>query len=86
DEYQDVSPLQNRLLELWLGDRRDLCVVGDASQTIYSFTGADSRYLLDFARVHEDARVVRLERNYRSTAAVLAVANDLMRGRAGALE
>jgi DNA helicase-2/ATP-dependent DNA helicase PcrA len=86
DEYQDVSPLQNRLLELWLGDRRDLCVVGDASQTIYSFTGADSRYLLDFARAYEDARVVRLERNYRSTPAVLAVANDLMRGRAGALE
>ena len=86
DEYQDVSPLQNRLLELWLGDRRDLCVVGDASQTIYSFTGADSRYLLDFERAHEGARVVRLERNYRSTAAVLAVANDLMRGRAGALE
>lgn len=86
DEFQDVSPLQNRLLELWLGDRRDLCVVGDASQTIYSFTGADSRYLLDFDRTYEDARVVRLERNYRSTAAVLAVANDLMRGRAGALE
>jgi DNA helicase-2/ATP-dependent DNA helicase PcrA len=86
DEYQDVSPLQNRLLELWLGDRRDLCVVGDASQTIYSFTGADSRYLLEFERTHQDARVVRLERNYRSTAAVLAVANDLMRGRAGALE
>ncbi len=86
DEYQDVSPLQNRLLELWLGDRRDLCVVGDASQTIYSFTGADARYLLEFDRTHEDARVVRLERNYRSTAAVLAVANDLMRGRAGALE
>ncbi|WP_150957559.1 ATP-dependent helicase [Microbacterium testaceum] len=86
DEYQDVSPLQNRLLELWLGDRRDLCVVGDASQTVYSFTGADARYLLDFERTHEDARVVRLERNYRSTAPVLAVANDLMRGRAGALE
>jgi len=86
DEYQDVSPLQNRLLELWLGDRRDLCVVGDASQTIYSFTGADARYLLEFERTHEDARVVRLERNYRSTGAVLAVANDLMRGRAGALE
>ncbi len=86
DEYQDVSPLQNRVLELWLGDRRDLCVVGDASQTVYSFTGADARYLLDFGRTHEDARVVRLERNYRSTAPVLAVANELMRGRAGALE
>lgn len=86
DEFQDVSPLQARLLELWLGDRHDLCVVGDASQTVYSFTGADSRYLLEFERTHPDAKVVRLERNYRSTAPVLAVANDLMRGRAGALE
>ena len=59
DEFQDVSPLQNRLLELWLRDRRDLCVVGDASQTIYSFTGADSRYLLEFDSTYEDARVVR---------------------------
>ncbi len=61
-------------------------MVGDASQTVYSFTGADARYLLDFERTYDDARVVRLERNYRSTAPVLAVANDLMRGRAGALE
>jgi DNA helicase-2/ATP-dependent DNA helicase PcrA len=86
DEYQDVSPLQHRLLELWRGDRRDICVVGDASQTIYSFAGADARFLLDFASAHEDARVVRLETNYRSDAAILAVANELMRGRPGALE
>ncbi|WP_405375585.1 MULTISPECIES: ATP-dependent helicase [unclassified Microbacterium] len=86
DEFQDVSPVQHRLLELWLGDRRDLCVVGDASQTVYSFAGADPRYLLDFADRYEDAQVVRLERNYRSDAAVLAVANELMRGRPGALE
>ena len=86
DEYQDVSPLQHRLLELWRGDRRDICVVGDASQTIYSFAGADARFLLDFASPHEDARVVRLETNYRSDAAILAVANELMRGRPGALE
>ncbi|WP_292834387.1 ATP-dependent helicase [Microbacterium sp.] len=86
DEYQDVSPVQARLLELWLGDRRDLCVVGDASQTIYSFAGADPRYLLDFADRYDDAKVVRLERNYRSDGAVLAVANSLMRGRPGALE
>ncbi|KHK97552.1 ATP-dependent DNA helicase [Microbacterium mangrovi] len=85
DEYQDVSPLQNRLLDLWLGDRRDLCVVGDASQTIYSFTGADASFLLDFERRHPDARVVRLERSYRSAPTVLAVANELMRGRPGAL-
>lgn len=86
DEYQDVSPLQNRLLELWLGDRRDLCVVGDASQTIYSFAGADQRYLLDFERRFPDATVVRLETNYRSQAPILAAANALMRGRPGALE
>ncbi|WOF24461.1 ATP-dependent helicase [Microbacterium betulae] len=85
DEYQDVSPLQNRLLELWLGDRRDLCVVGDASQTIYSFTGAESRFLLEFEKRYPDATVVRLERNYRSTPAIVDVANALMRGRPGAL-
>ncbi|MBN9159305.1 ATP-dependent helicase [Microbacterium sp.] len=86
DEYQDVSPLQHRLLELWLGDRGDLCVVGDASQTIYSFAGADQGYLLDFARRHADATVVRLETNYRSAEGVLHVANALMKGRPGALE
>ena len=85
DEFQDVSPLQHRLLELWLGDRRDICVVGDASQTIYSFAGADSRFLLDFERRHDDTHVVRLETNYRSDAAILAVANALMRDRPGAL-
>lgn len=85
DEFQDVSPVQNRLLELWLGERRDLCVVGDASQTVYSFAGADPQFLLGFADRHPDARVVRLDRNYRSDAAVLAVANDLMRDRPGAL-
>ncbi|WP_426320179.1 ATP-dependent helicase [Microbacterium sp. E-13] len=85
DEFQDVSPLQNRLLELWLGDRRDLCVVGDASQTIYSFAGADARFLLDFPARYEGARIIRLETNYRSDAPILAVANELMRGRPGAL-
>src|SRR5665647_511747 len=85
DEYQDVSPLQHDLLALWLGDRRDLCVVGDASQTIYSFTGARSEYLLDFPKHYEDATVVRLEQNYRSTSAIVATANQLMRGRQGAL-
>ena len=85
DEFQDVSPLQNRLLELWLGNRHDLCVVGDASQTIYSFTGADARFLLDFERRYEDATVVRLERNYRSDRVIVDAANALMRGRPGAL-
>jgi len=86
DEYQDVSPLQHRLLGLWLGERRDLCVVGDVNQTIYSFAGASSSYLLDFARDHPGTEVVRLERNYRSAPQVLDLANRLMRGRPGALD
>lgn len=85
DEYQDVSPLQQQLLDLWLGGRRDLCVVGDASQTIYSFAGARSDFLLDFERRYDDATVVRLEQNYRSTPDVVDAANRLMRGRPGAL-
>lgn len=67
DEYQDVSPLQQRLLELWLGERDNLCVVGDASQTIYSFTGATPDHLLDFRIRHPGATVVKLVRDYRST-------------------
>lgn len=85
DEYQDVSPLQHQLLGLWLGTRRDLCVVGDASQTIYSFAGARSEYLLGFEREHPGATVVRLEQNYRSVPPVIDTANRLMRGRSGAL-
>jgi len=78
DEYQDVNPLQQRLLEAWLGGRDDLTVVGDASQTIYSFTGASSAYLLDFARRYRGATVVRLVRDYRSTPQVVGLANDVI--------
>ncbi|GAA4416477.1 ATP-dependent DNA helicase UvrD2 [Georgenia halophila] len=78
DEYQDVSPLQQRLLELWLGDRRELCVVGDVSQTIYSFTGATPRFLTDFPRRYNDAPVVRLVRDYRSTPQVVDLANNVL--------
>ncbi|MGW3265398.1 ATP-dependent DNA helicase UvrD2 [Streptomyces sp. NPDC001056] len=78
DEYQDVSPLQQRLLELWLGDREDLCVVGDASQTIYSFTGATPDHLLDFRARHPGATVVKLVRDYRSTPQVVRLANGLL--------
>ena len=85
DEYQDVSPLQHQLLDLWLGDHRDLCVVGDASQTIYSFTGATSDYLLNFGSTYPDAHVVKLETNYRSTSPIVSAANALMRERPGAL-
>nr|WP_106432662.1 ATP-dependent DNA helicase UvrD2 [Streptomyces zinciresistens] len=85
DEYQDVSPLQQRLLELWLGNRDNLCVVGDASQTIYSFTGATPDHLLDFRTRHPGATVVKLVRDYRSTPQVVHLANGLLaqaRGRA----
>ncbi|MFD5767506.1 ATP-dependent DNA helicase UvrD2 [Streptomyces sp. NPDC127049] len=85
DEYQDVSPLQQRLLELWLGERDSLCVVGDASQTIYSFTGATPDHLLDFRARHPQATVVKLVRDYRSTPQVVHLANGLLdqaRGRA----
>ena len=85
DEYQDVSPLQNELLQLWLGERNDVCVVGDASQTIYSFAGASPDYLLRFAQTYDDAVVLRLEQNYRSTPSIVDSANRLMRGRQGAL-
>ncbi|MDG4783664.1 ATP-dependent DNA helicase UvrD2 [Micromonospora sp. WMMD961] len=78
DEYQDVNPLQQRLLDAWLGGRNDLTVVGDASQTIYSFTGATSAYLVDFPRRHRNATVVRLVRDYRSTPQVVGLANAVI--------
>lgn len=80
DEYQDISPLQHALLDAWLGDRNDLCVVGDPNQTIYSFTGASSSYLFDFDKTYPDATVVNLTRNYRSTPNILELANRLIRG------
>jgi DNA helicase-2/ATP-dependent DNA helicase PcrA len=77
DEYQDVNLLQQTLLELWVGDRDDVCVVGDDYQSIYGFTGATPRYLLDFPKRYPQATVVRLEENYRSTPQILSVANRL---------
>ncbi|MFT3862512.1 MAG: ATP-dependent DNA helicase UvrD2 [Micropruina sp.] len=79
DEYQDVSPLQQKLLELWLGERFDLCVVGDPAQTIHSFAGARSSYLTRFAVRHPNAEVIRLVRDYRSTNQVVEVANQVLR-------
>jgi DNA helicase-2/ATP-dependent DNA helicase PcrA len=78
DEYQDTNPLQQALLEAWLGERRDLAVVGDEDQTIYTFTGATSEYLTGFSRRFPEARLVRLEDNYRSSPEVLALANRLL--------
>lgn len=78
DEYQDVSPLQHRLLSLWLGGRKDICVVGDVSQTIYSFAGARSSFLSGFTREFPGARVIELKRNYRSTPQIVAAANAVI--------
>jgi DNA helicase-2/ATP-dependent DNA helicase PcrA len=77
DEYQDVNLLQQTLLFLWLGERDDLCVVGDDYQSIYAFTGATPAHLLDIPRRFPTAAVIRLEENYRSTPEILALANGL---------
>ncbi len=86
DEFQDVSALQVRLLQLWLGPSEEVCVVGDVSQTIYSFAGADSGYLLKFPETYPSARIVRLETDYRSVPPIVELANSLMRKQPGALE
>ena len=82
DEFQDVNPLQHRLLEAWMGGRDSLCVVGDPEQTIYSFTGASSTYLQTFRQRHDEAEVIRLVRNYRSSPQVVSLANAVIK-RAG---
>ncbi|WP_017934887.1 ATP-dependent DNA helicase UvrD2 [Nocardioides sp. Iso805N] len=82
DEFQDVSPLQSALLDLWLGGRNEICVVGDPAQTIYSFAGADARYLRDFGKKYAGTTSVELVRNYRSTPQVVEIANTLLRGSA----
>ncbi|MFC5728022.1 MULTISPECIES: ATP-dependent DNA helicase UvrD2 [Nocardioides] len=80
DEFQDVSPLQSALLDLWLGGRDELCVVGDPAQTIYSFAGADATYLREFAQRYPGTTSIELVRNYRSTPQIVADANKLLAG------
>ncbi|WP_435743154.1 ATP-dependent DNA helicase UvrD2 [Nocardioides sp. SYSU DS0663] len=80
DEFQDVSPLQSALLDLWLGGRHEICVVGDPAQTIYSFAGADAAYLREFPAQHPGTTSVELVRNYRSTPQVVEAANTLLAG------
>ncbi len=80
DEYQDVSPLQSALLDLWLGGRDELCVVGDPAQTIYSFAGANASYLRDFSKKYANTTSVELVRNYRSSPEVVEAANRLLAG------
>lgn len=78
DEYQDVSPLQEALLNLWRGNRAELCVVGDPAQTIHSFAGAQAAYLTGFGQRFPAATVIRLVRDYRSTPQVVRCANSIM--------
>ncbi len=85
DEFQDATPLQVRLLRAWLGDRTDLCVVGDAAQAIYGFAGADASPLTDFARHFPGGTVVALDRNYRSSPQIVDVAEGVL-GRAAGVE
>ncbi|SDT08444.1 ATP-dependent DNA helicase, Rep family [Nocardioides scoriae] len=80
DEFQDVSPIQSALLDLWLGGRDEICVVGDPAQTIYSFAGAQPGFLTDFTARFPGATSVELVRNYRSTPQVIAAANGLLQG------
>jgi DNA helicase-2/ATP-dependent DNA helicase PcrA len=82
DEYQDVSPIQAALLDLWLGGRDEICVVGDPAQTIYSFAGARAEYLNEFTKTHPGATSIELVRNYRSTPQVIEAANALLKGTA----
>jgi len=80
DEFQDVSPLQSALLDLWLGGRDEICVVGDPAQTIYSFAGANADYLRDFPRKFPGTTSVELVRNYRSTPEIVRTATTLLAG------
>jgi len=75
DEYQDISKLQQELLDTWLGDRSDLCVVGDPNQTIYSFSGASASFLETFDSRYPGANVISLTKNYRSTPEIISLAN-----------
>jgi DNA helicase-2/ATP-dependent DNA helicase PcrA len=79
DEYQDVSPIQQRLINAWLGKRNDICVVGDPAQTIYSFAGATPVFLNSFTQRFPDAEVIRLSTGYRSTPEITFAANALLR-------
>ena len=79
DEYQDISPLQQRLINAWLGSRQEICVVGDPAQTIYSFAGATPVFLNSFTNRFPEAEVVRLTTGYRSTPEITFMANSVLR-------
>jgi DNA helicase-2/ATP-dependent DNA helicase PcrA len=79
DEYQDISPVQQRLINAWLGTRSDICVVGDPAQTIYSFAGATPVFLNTFTQRFPEAQVIRLSTGYRSTPEITFAANSILR-------
>ncbi len=79
DEYQDISPVQQRLINVWLGSRTDICVVGDPAQTIYSFAGATPVFLNTFTQRFPNSEVIRLSTGYRSTPEITFAANSLLR-------
>jgi DNA helicase-2/ATP-dependent DNA helicase PcrA len=80
DEFQDVNPLQHALLDAWVGGRDDLCVVGDPHQAIYGWTGADGRWLEDFAQHHPGATVVHLGRSHRSSPQIVNFGHAVLTG------
>lgn len=84
DEYQDISAIQHSLIKLWAGERDDICIVGDPNQSIYSYAGADARYLQRFASEHPGSTTIQLVRNYRSTPEILRVSNHILRRARGA--
>ena len=86
DEYQDTNTVQFRLVSLLAGQYRNLCVVGDDDQSIYKFRGANIRNILDFEKEFSDAKVIKLEQNYRSVGNVLEVANSVIRNNKGRKE
>ena len=86
DEYQDTNTVQFRLVSLLAGKYRNLCVVGDDDQSIYKFRGANIRNILDFEKEFSDAKVIKLEQNYRSVGNVLEVANSVIRNNKGRKE
>ena len=83
DEYQDTNRAQFNLIRLLAGGHGNLCVVGDDDQSIYKFRGADINNILDFEKYFNDAKIIKLEQNYRSTQKILDVANEVIKNNAG---